>query len=100
MWIVRHIKKGYPNLAAFTSSDEDFAVYRRFGYLQARLILDKQDQLRLLEKKLDQHDRADDSRHTRQGLSADQSAAREKLFGEIEEVFTSYGMPTSPYRPR
>jgi hypothetical protein len=91
--LVRQFLDGYPNLAAFTNSDEDFAIYRRFGYLQARLLLDKQDQLRLLEEKLDQHDRADPVRHTRKGLTPEQYATRTKLLQEVESVFTSYGMP-------
>ena len=83
---------GYPNLATFTNSDEDFAIYRRFGYLQARLLLDKQDQLRLLEEQLDLHDRDDPVRHTRKNLEPEQYAPRAKLLREVEEVFTSYGM--------
>lgn len=82
---------GYPNLATFTNSDEVFAVYRRFGYLQARLLLDKQDQLRLLEEQLDLHDRGDPVRHTRKNLRPEQYAPRAKLLREVEEVFTSYG---------
>ena len=90
--IAHQFEKGYPNLATFTNSDEDFAVYRRFGYLQARLLLDKQDQLRLLEEQLDLHDDGDPVRHTRKGLTPEQYAPRAKLLREIEQVFTSYGM--------
>jgi hypothetical protein len=43
-------------LAAFLDSDEGFTIYRRFGYLQSRLLLDKQEQLRLLEEKLEHLD--------------------------------------------
>ena len=74
-----------------TSSDEDFAIYRRFSYLQARLLLDKQDQLRLLEEQLDHYDTSDLMRSTRKGLTPEQYAPRAKLLGEIEAVFTSYG---------
>lgn len=85
-------KRGYPNLAAFNSSDEDFAIYRRFGYLQARLLLDKQDQLRLLEEQLDRYDTSDPMKATRKGLTPEQYTLRAKLLGEIEAVFTSYGV--------
>ena len=90
--IAHQFKRGYPNLATFTNSDENFAIYRRFGYLQARLLLDKQDQLRLLEEQLDLHDGGDPVRHTRKGLTPEQYAPRAKLLREVEEVFTSYGM--------
>jgi uncharacterized protein DUF6594 len=43
-------------LAAFQNSDESFMLYRRFGYLQSRVLLDKQDQLGILEKELQELD--------------------------------------------
>lgn len=88
---MKQFTRGYPNLAAFTNSDEDFAIYRRFGYLQARLLLDKQDQLRLLEEKLDRYDTADPFKATRKNLPFERNATRAELLGEIEGVFTSYG---------
>ncbi|KAH7330214.1 hypothetical protein BKA65DRAFT_565359 [Rhexocercosporidium sp. MPI-PUGE-AT-0058] len=50
---------GYPYLAAFMDSDENFMIYRRFGFLHARLLLQKQDELRLMEEQLDLMDRRD-----------------------------------------
>jgi hypothetical protein len=88
---VGQFRRGYPNLAAFTSSDEEFAIYRRFGYLQARLLLDKQDQLRVLEERLDHYDTHDPMKSMRKGLTPEQYAPRAKLLSEIEAVFTSYG---------
>ncbi|KAH6719118.1 hypothetical protein BKA61DRAFT_596896 [Leptodontidium sp. MPI-SDFR-AT-0119] len=40
-------------------SDENFMIYRRFGFLHARLLLQKQDELRLMEEALDRLDRDD-----------------------------------------
>lgn len=48
--------EGYPNLAAYQDSDEEFMIYRRFGYLQSRVLLERQDSLRKLEKELDSFD--------------------------------------------
>ena len=48
---------GYPRLGAFLDSDDNFMLYRRFGYLQSRLLLEKQDDLRLLEEELGRLDR-------------------------------------------
>jgi hypothetical protein len=36
------IARSNPRLAALLDSDENFMLYRRFGYLQARLLLHKQ----------------------------------------------------------
>ncbi|KAL9105913.1 MAG: hypothetical protein Q9227_008972 [Pyrenula ochraceoflavens] len=43
---------GYPRLAAFLDSDEGFSIFRRFGYVQARLVLEKQDEMRRLEQEM------------------------------------------------
>jgi hypothetical protein len=37
--------------------DDNFMVYRGFGHIQARLLLEKHDDLRLLEEQLDVFDR-------------------------------------------
>lgn len=83
-------KKGYPNLAAFKNSDKDFAVYCRFGYLQSRILLERQDQLRVSKERLDKMDKSDMYRYTR-SLDAEYLMPRQALLQEIEETFRSYG---------
>lgn len=84
-------REGYPKLAVFQNSSEEFAIYRRFGYLGARLLLDKQDQLRLLECRLDEYDRANRLTATTRDLSADDIGPRQALLTKIEDMFNSYG---------
>lgn len=84
-------KRGYPNLAAFKSSSDNFALYRRFGYLQNRLLLEKQDTLRVLEQKLEDYDRAHITLSSRRNLSADKLMPRQALLEEIEHAFNAYG---------
>lgn len=55
-FIVDNCPEGYPRLAAFLDSDENFMLYRRFGFLQTRLLLNKQAELREYEKELDRLD--------------------------------------------
>ena len=70
-------------------------LYRRFDYLQARLLLYKQDQLRELEADLDHLDLLDAredpsllySRDTDDALSG----RRKRLLAEIEGTYTEYG---------
>jgi len=88
---VSDFKLGYPNLATFKNSSDSFAVYRRFGYLQSRLLLEKQDILRVLEKRLDQYDRDNVMTSYTRTLSADQLMPRQALLEEIERAFNSYG---------
>jgi len=51
--------RGYRSLSTFLDSDENFMLYRRFGYLHSRLLLRKQDKLRKLEAELDEFDEED-----------------------------------------
>jgi hypothetical protein len=57
---------GYPRLAAFQNSDENFLICRKYGFLHNRVLLYRQDELRQLETELLQLDRktqkSDDTR--------------------------------------
>lgn len=85
---------GYPNLAAFTSSDESFMIYRSFSYLQARILLFKQDEMRTLEEQLDALDAEDkneypDALYIR--LSDEgRSHERRELLSKIETKYLEY----------
>jgi hypothetical protein len=90
--------EGYPQTAAFLDSDENFMLYRRFGYLQSRILLHKQDELRVLEERLDRLDREDnkDSETRRYLKSRDlddkrRGGTRKALLETIETKFKEYG---------
>jgi hypothetical protein len=87
--------EGYPRLAALLDSDENFMLYRRFGFLQARLLLNKQDELRELEKDLDRMDKVDLKKDARLLKSREKDDAengrRKKLLQEIEGKYIEYG---------
>ncbi|KAI9846331.1 MAG: hypothetical protein M1837_004184 [Sclerophora amabilis] len=57
---VEHHPNGYPRVAAFVDSDENFLIYRRFGLLRNRVLLHAQDELADLERKLNQMDKTDE----------------------------------------
>lgn len=93
--------KGYPRLAAFLSSDENFMIYRRFGFLQSRLILYKQDTLRALEDELVALDLNDDPRRLRSRARDDNECAdRKELIGRITIAFNDYGKIVSTSQER
>jgi hypothetical protein len=82
-------------------------VYRRFGYLQARLLLEKQERLRLLEEELDVLDKrqtADEEDKTALctiDIDPEFKAERDALMAKIELAFKEYGKlwpKDSPYR--
>ncbi|KAM0724194.1 hypothetical protein Q7P37_000076 [Cladosporium fusiforme] len=84
----------HSKLAAFKSTDETFGVYRRFGYLQARLLLEKQDQLRVLENRLGQLGVVDHANH-----EPDHSQQRQDLIRQIRRGFNFYSAALRAYRP-
>lgn len=96
---------GYRSLGTFLDSDENFMVYRRFGYLHSRTLLRKQDELRKLESELDDYD-DHDAKNNEQGcrllMSRDSDEAadkkepsdsrtRTKILDDIEKKLDIYG---------
>lgn len=101
---VQEFEDGYPNLAAFKDSSECFMLYRRFGYLQARLLLDLQDEMRQLEEQLDAMDRKDEAEHLERlltrALPEKDAAQRRELLAKIKLKFCEYckSLPFNPIR--
>ena len=78
---------GYPRLGAFVVSDRNFLIVRRFNHLQARLLLQVQDELRKFEAQLDAMDKgpllACESLQFRE-MDDDLSRRRKSLLRKIE----------------
>jgi hypothetical protein len=96
MYPVEECPDGYPRLAAFLDSDDNFMVYRRYGYLHARLLLKKQEHLRQLERRLDDMDREDkearpESLVTMNNYNSEEARERRELEEEIEKQLLEYG---------
>jgi hypothetical protein len=81
-------RAGYPRLASFLDTDENFMLYRRFGYLHARLLLQKQDELRKLEEALDNLDQ-EESIGMRQ-LARGEPQNRSVMLSMFEQKFAEY----------
>jgi hypothetical protein len=95
---VDEYSNGYPRLAAMLHSDENFTIFRRFGYLQCRLILEKQSRLAKLECQLDKLDKqlAETKGdkfylHTVDVPDEGIGQTRAKLISKIEQTFNDYG---------
>jgi hypothetical protein len=71
-------------------------IYRRFGYVQTRLLLEKQDELRLLERKLDRYDneigKTRAANLTTRDLRPIDAVPRKELMEKLEQKFCEYGM--------
>ncbi|OIW24413.1 hypothetical protein CONLIGDRAFT_565921, partial [Coniochaeta ligniaria NRRL 30616] len=86
--------RGYPSLSAFLHSDRDFAMFRSFGRLHARVLLHKQDELVQLEQRLDQLDQraseTDPYVLTTNRRHSATTAERQALLGEVEAKLKEY----------
>jgi hypothetical protein len=80
---------GYPYLAAFLDSDENFMIYRRFGFLHARLLLQKQDELRIMEEELDRMDKRDKLKNTKALKCRMEDVERQDQEGETRQSLLS-----------
>lgn len=104
---VEDFPRGFPRLACFLDSDEAFMVYKRFGIVFSRLLLNKQDEIRHMENKLhamDQADNVDDrriyimsrsedvERHP-QSITYSSSETRPELLRMLEKSLLEYCNP-------
>jgi len=84
-------------LAAFLSSDDNFSIVRRFGFLHHRVLLYKQAELAELERQLDSLDLEDNNEKDRwrnrvalpDGLR--NIGAKQELLRDIEQKLEEYG---------
>ena len=73
-------------------------VYRRFGYLQSRLLLEKQERLRVLEVKLDALDKQQTSDEEDEytlctlDIDPDFKNSRDELMAKVEIAYNEYGL--------
>lgn len=75
-------------------------MFRRFHGLQARLIQEKQDEMRLMEEEISRRDIEDDAKDppqipprlkSRRRRDRDEAESRSKLFQRAEKKFLEYG---------
>ena len=95
--------RGYPKLAAFMNSDENFLVCRKYSFLRSRVLLYRQDELSRLEETLcalDQEDAETDdasrlalmSRKTDEARDEDPQYSRKTLIHKIDDKLKQYGV--------
>jgi hypothetical protein len=63
---VTDFPEGYPQLAALFNSSDSFAILRRFGRTNARVLLHLQAEISFLENELDQLDKSDSIKEDRE----------------------------------
>lgn len=93
---VEDYPSGYPQISALVGAHPSLHVFRRFTRLRARLILQKQDRLCLLEQELDELDRTEPKRLFLGSLRSDRNTTRNKLCDAIDMAMKDYGETPRP----
>ena len=102
--IVDDHPKGYPQLAAFVNSDENFLIARKYGFLRSRVLLYRQDELSVLERDLIKLDADDEEKrefalHSRkrdEETDKDPVYSRKVLMQKIDDKLKEYGQHHLP----
>jgi len=89
---------GYPQLAAFLHSHDNFGIFRRFGLAHSRVLVQLQGEIELLQQKLamlDESDASPGSRNTWRLRAASYEdgwdSAQRDLLKELQEKLIAYG---------
>jgi hypothetical protein len=94
--VVEHHPIGYPRLASYINSDPNFAMYRRFGYLHNRVLLYRQDELCVLQERLETLDEEDEEADPKvlkcRERDDENSPKRKDLIAEIDVKMREYGL--------
>lgn len=90
-------RPGYPRYAALLSAHNAYFVCRRFDWLRARLLLQKQDKLAVLEEKLKEVDFLEAAPLYLGKNRSDRNTERISLLLEIDTALADYGN-ASAYR--
>ena len=99
LFSVNDVPSGYPQLAAFINSDENFLIARKYGYLRSRVLLYRQDELAVLERNLIALDADDEekrplalqSRKHDESTDKDPVYSRKVLIQNIDDKLKEYG---------
>lgn len=105
--VVEDSPRGFPYVASYLDSEDTFAVFRRFGWVHTRLLLNKQDELRALESDLRAIDKMDgdnvSSSKYLQSRTKDNArqlppgrTSRQQLLDTLEKKTLEYGTFNNP----
>ncbi|CAI7605571.1 unnamed protein product [Penicillium glandicola] len=87
---IEDYRPGYPRYSALLSAHNAYFLCRRFDWLRARLLLQKQDKLSLLEEKLEQVDRLEVAPLYLGKSRSDRNTERISLLSEIDASIADY----------
>jgi len=100
--IVEGYPVGFPQLAAFRNSDDDFAIFRAFNQCHCRILTQLEVEITEIEKQLLELDRADEAnpsmeyRLRKSKHKEGWDTAQRDLLREMQLKLKDYGEPHAP----
>jgi hypothetical protein len=99
-YLVEDFCPGYPRFTALIGAHPPFHISRRFSQLRSHLLLLKQDELSILEAKLQAVDEAETRELYLGNHRRDKNPVRRQILEDIDGALKDYGMvslhPSSP----
>lgn len=95
---VEDFPRGYPRFTRLFVAHPSFAISRKFLAMRARLLLVKQDQLLLLEERLDEIDNAESMKLFLGNLRRDRNENRKNVLKTMDEALKDYGKDSRYYK--
>lgn len=89
--VVEDYRSGWPQFAALTSAHPAFRIFRRFASIRTRLLYLKQDEIAVLEKRLDSIDDHERSELFLGNLRRDRNVERKRVISDLEKSLSEYG---------
>ena len=89
--LVEELPRDYPRLAALQSSNPVFSIFRRFGKLHTRCLLEAQDEICRLEERLRAIDAAETTQLYLSSRQHDNNIDCQTVLSEIKSKLREYG---------
>lgn len=89
---VEDFRLGYPRFTALIGAHPPFHISRRFSQLRSRLLLLKQDELSILEAKLEAVDEEETKELYLGNHRRDKNPVRRQILKDIDGALKEYGM--------
>ena len=90
--LVESFRPGYPRVAALLGNREQFRIFRRFATVRMRLILNKQDDISMLEAQLHEIDNTEERVIFLGARRRDKNQQRLDKLKELDAALIEYGI--------
>lgn len=94
--VVENHRPGYPRLAAFMNSDKEFIALKKFGWLHARTLLFKQDEIMELQERLEHLDRTEATAYFLHSRRHEANSERKDILSGLGSKLAEYGILGPP----